>query len=153
MSDRTHSLRAACFAVLFTLSFASPLFAQFPGLGVKGGVNLASQNIDGDDAGDDGLTSFPALVIGAFTTYRVASWLDVQPELLYSVKGSRVKDGGFTATALIDYLEIPLLARISRHGNGGMGFYAAGGPYAAFQLRARVCDGIAAACGRAPFRK
>ena len=135
---RAHSIRAAYLAALFTLSFASPLFAQFPGLGVKGGVNLATQKTSGEDAGDDGLKSFPAFVAGAFTTYRLASWLDVQPELLYSVKGSRVEENGFTATVLIDYLEIPLLARVSRHGDGRMGFYAAGGPYAAFQMRART---------------
>lgn len=138
MIGRTHPIRAACLAALFTLASASPLFAQFPGLGIKGGANLASQEISGEDGGGDELDSFPALVAGAFMTYRLASWLEFQPELLYSVKGSRFEESGFTATVLIDYLEVPLLARVSRRGNGGMGFYAAGGPYAAFQLRART---------------
>ena len=137
MIERTPTFRAACLAVLFAL-VSTPLFAQFPGLGVKGGVNLASQETSGEDAGDDGLTSFPAIVAGAFTTYRLLSWLEFQPEVLYSVKGSRFEDSGFTATALIDYLEVPLLARVSRHGSGRLGFYAAGGPYFALQMRART---------------
>jgi hypothetical protein len=133
-----HRTRAACLAVLFTVVFASPLFAQFPRFGIKGGVNLASQKINGQDAGGDDLQSFPALVAGAFTTFRIASWLQVQPEALYSVKGARFEEGGFSSTTLVDYLEVPVLARVSRRGDGRFGFYAAGGPYAAFQLRGRI---------------
>ena len=33
---------------------------------------------------------------------------------------------------------MPALARLSRRGGGRVGFYLAGGPYAAFQLRARI---------------
>jgi hypothetical protein len=132
-------IRIACLAAILTFTFTGPLFAQIlPGLGVKGGVNLATQNISGEGAGDDdGLTSFPALVAGVFMTFPLASWLELQPEVLYSVKGSRFEGSGFKSTALIDYLEVPMLARVSRRG-GGLGFYAAGGPYAAFRLRART---------------
>jgi hypothetical protein len=133
-----HRTHTACLAVLFTVVSASPLFAQFPGFGIKGGLNLASQKISGQDAGGDDLQSFPALVAGAFMTYRIASWLEVQPEALYSIKGARFEESGFSSTTLVDYLEVPILARVSRRGGGRVGFYAAGGPYAAFQLRGRI---------------
>jgi hypothetical protein len=130
-------IRAACIAALIVLASAPPLFAQLPGLGVKGGVNLASQTASGEDGGE-GFARFPALVAGAFMTFRLAGPIEVQPEALYSVKGARVDEAGFRSTAMIDYLEVPVLARVSRRGSGRLGFYAAGGPYAAFQLRART---------------
>ena len=138
MIQTHHSIRTACLAAVLTFTFTAPLFAQIPGLGVKGGVNLATQQVSGDDAGDDGLKTLTGLVAGVFMTFPIASWLDLQPEVLYSVKGSRFAESGFSGSALIDYLEVPLLARISRRGSGKTGFYAAGGPYAAFKLRART---------------
>jgi len=136
--ERHHIIRTACLAAVVTLTFTSPLFAQIPGLGIKGGVNLATQETSGEGAGDDGLKMFPGLVAGVFMTFPIASWLDLQPEVLYSVKGSRFAESGFSGTLLIDYLEVPLLARVSRRGSGRTGFYAAGGPYVAFKLRART---------------
>jgi Outer membrane protein beta-barrel domain len=136
--ERQHIIRTAWLAAILTFTVTAPLFAQIPGFGVKGGVNLATQQTSGEDAGDDGLETFPAAVAGVFMTFPVASWLDLQPEVLYSVKGSRFAESGFSGTALIDYLEVPLLARVSRRGSGRMGFYAAGGPYAAFKMRART---------------
>jgi hypothetical protein len=136
--ERHHIIRTACLAAILTFTFANPLFAQIPGLGVKGGVNLATQEISGEDAGDDGLEMLPAFVGGVFMTFPMASWLDLQPEVLYSVKGSHFAESGFSGSVLIDYLEVPLLLRVSRHGSGRMGFYGAGGPYAAFKMRART---------------
>ena len=137
MIGRHHIIRTA-FAAILTFTFTGPLYAQIPGLGVKGGVNLATQHTSGEDSGDgDGLTSFPALVAGVFMTFPLASWIEFQPEALYSVKGSRFEGSGFTSTALVDYLEVPMLARVSRRG-GTLGFYVAGGPYVAFRLRART---------------
>lgn len=138
MIDRHHTIRAALIAVIFILAFTGPLFAQIPGLGVKGGVNLASQEISGEEGGDPGLKTSTGLVAGAFMTFPIASWLEFQPEVLYSVKGSRFEEGSLRGSALIDYLEVPLLARFSRRGSGKTGFYVAGGPYAAVKLRART---------------
>lgn len=137
MIDFRHLIRAASLAALLTL-LPAPLFAQLPGLGIKGGVNLANQHTSGDGAEDSGLKSLPAVVAGAFTTFRVASWLEFQPEVLYSVKGSKVDESGFTSKLLIDYLDVPLLARVSKRGSGRLGFYGIGGPYFAFQVRART---------------
>src|SRR5829696_2748550 len=112
---------------------ATPAFAQVPGLGVKGGVNLATQRNKGED-GSDSSKSAVGFVTGVFATFPVASWLEVQPELLYARKGARADLDGITSTLQIDYLEIPVLARFSRHGSGTMGYYVAGGPSIAFQL-------------------
>lgn len=138
MIDQRHIIRTAALAVLFALASASPLFAQLPGLGVKGGVNLATQKASGDAAEDNDLKASIGLVAGAFMTFRIAPWLEFQPEALYSIKGTKVEETGFTSKLLIDYFEVPMLARVSRRGGGRLGFYAAGGPYVAVQLRART---------------
>lgn len=128
------TLAAAC---AFALLGAAPAFAQMPGLGIKGGINLATQRTSGDGGGDEKLKTLPAIVAGAFATFPLTSWLEFQPEVLYSVKGARAGIAGITSRVLIDYLEVPLLARVSRRG-GAMGYYIAGGPSAAFQMRARI---------------
>jgi hypothetical protein len=115
---------------------AAPAAAQVPGLGVKAGLNLASQNT-GDAGEDPGLQSLRAIVAGVFATLPVTSWLEVQPEALYSVKGSSFEDGGIKAKVLVDYLEVPVLARFSM-GGGRLAYYAAGGPFVAVRLRART---------------
>jgi len=130
-------LRTIGIGALVLLS-AAPLFAQIPRFGVKGGVNLASQPTTGDDDSDAGLKMSPGLVAGGFVTLPIASWLELQPEALYSVKGSRFDEDGITAKVLVDYLEVPVLARFSRRGAGRNGYYIAGGPVPAFRLRART---------------
>ena len=137
MIEKNAILRTICIGSLMLLP-AAPLFAQIQRLGVKGGVNLANQHIVGDDDSDPGLKMFTGLVAGAFVTLPVASWLELQPEALYSVKGSRVDEEGVTASVQIDYLEVPVLARFSKRGAGRNGYYFAGGPFAAFRLRART---------------
>lgn len=139
-------IRAIVVTCGMSLLSAAPLFAQIPGLGVKGGINLATQHVASDDAGDDTeLSTLNAIVAGVFATFRIASWLDLQPEALYSVKGSRFDENGITASVLVDYLEVPVLARFSRRGSGRVGYYVAGGPVAAFQLRARTRTKFASA--------
>ena len=128
-------LRTTCFAAVISLLFTSPLLAQVPGLGVKGGVNLANQPTTSEDGGDSGLKSFTGLVAGVFATFPIASWLELQPEALYTMKGARVDEAGVKATSQVDYFEVPVLARFSRRG-GRIGYYAAGGPYTAVRLRA-----------------
>ena len=115
---------------------AGPAFAQIPGLGVKGGVNLATQRNTGDEGNSDDVKSQVGFVGGAFATFHLVSFLEVQPEVLYSIKGARADFEGIASKLLIDYLEVPLLLRVSKR--GGIGYYAAGGPSVAFQMRART---------------
>jgi hypothetical protein len=128
--------RAAAACALMLLA-STPASAQIPGLGVKGGVNFATQHNAGDDDSGPGLKSLAGIVAGVFATLPVASWLEVQPEALYSRKGARAELEGISSDLQIDYLEVPVLARFSRRGSG-RGYYVAGGPSFAFQLRART---------------
>lgn len=113
-------------------------FAQDMEIGVKGGVNLAKVQIDSD--GDDGS---PALdwriggVAGLFITLPVTSWLELQPEALYAMKGTRSDVFNVETTMVLDYFEVPVLARVTRGRGGARRYYVAGGPSFGLRLRAR----------------
>jgi len=137
----TRRLAAAC---ALSLLGSNPVSAQIPGLGVKGGVNLATQRNAGDEDSSTSLKSLVGIVAGVFATLPMASWLDLQPEALYSRKGARAELEGITSDLQIDYLEVPVLARFSRRGSA-RGYYIAGGPSIAFQVRARTRTNFGAA--------
>lgn len=130
-------MRTCATAWVLLLLCGGPAAAQGLGLGAKGGVNLATQRIEGNRDATTDLTSRVGAVAGVFATLRVAPWFDLQPEALYTSKGGRLDLDGVKASVAIDYFEVPVLARLSRRGPGGGGYYAAAGPSIALRLRAR----------------
>lgn len=130
----TRTVAVACAIALLCTATAS---AQGRALGVKGGVNLATQRNTGEGDGAD-LQSRIGLVAGAFATLPLFSRLELQPEVLFTSKGASVDLEGVEASLVVDYLEVPALARLSRRGGGKMHYYVAGGPSVGFLLRART---------------
>lgn len=103
---------------------------QSPSIGIKGGVNFT--NLYTEDVDDNNvLTSFNA---GLFVNLPVSSALSIQPELLYSRKGSElVYDNVFasgTTKLKLNYLEMPVLLKINVTPNFNVHF----GPYAAYLI-------------------
>lgn len=103
--------------------------------GAKAGVNLANVSTarEGSSASFD---SRVGLVGGVFVTWRLMSWLELQPEVLATSKGAALEEEGIDARLVLDYLEVPLLARVSRRVSGAT-VYAAAGPTVAWLLRAK----------------
>jgi hypothetical protein len=114
----------------------APALAQGFEIGVKGGVNIATTKIEGE-AGSPKLDARIGLVAGVFVTLPLTSWLDLQPEALYAMKGARLNLDGVKSTLALDYLDVPVLARIIKRGSGRRHYYVAGGPSFGFRLRAR----------------
>jgi hypothetical protein len=85
--------------------------AQISG-GIKGGLNFANQeySADGFSISPDARTAFH---VGAFLAINFSDNLGLQPELLYSSKGSEFEFAGTTATAKYNYLDVPILLRYS----------------------------------------
>ncbi len=87
--------------------------------GVRGGLNLANIiKSDGSDYASDMKPGFNAAV---FLELPIANGFSVQPELQYSQKGYK-STGSFLGspydyTAATDYIEVPLLAKISPSSN------------------------------------
>jgi hypothetical protein len=104
--------------------------------GVKGGVNFAEVVFEGPDSSLS-LDWRVSGVVGGFVRFPMLSWLDLQPEALYSMKGGKREEGGIESKVLIDYLEVPVLGRIPLGGSGTR-YFAVAGPYFGVRLRAKA---------------
>jgi hypothetical protein len=122
--------------LLVTVCFAASARAQGLETGVRGGINLTKTAASGEGA-DSALDWQLRGVFGGFVTWRFTSWLELQPEVLYAMKGAR-SEAIVETKLLLDYLEVPVLARVTRGRSGGTRYYVAGGPSAGFLLRART---------------
>ena len=135
-------------AALFAApALVSPAAAQ-ASFGLKAGLNTSF--FSGDDAGTSGTAIGETqprlgLVGGVTARFDVNPGFALQAEALYSQKGDVLNApeaaGGDLVTRL-DYLEVPVTARLgSRLGQTLDGGVSLGG-YAAFPLRARVTDDL-----------
>lgn len=132
-----NGLRAPAFALALCLVCAGPALAQGIGKGVRGGVNLTTTVTAGDDGGAS-LDWQLRPVFAGFITWRVASWLQAQPEVVYAMKGAGSDEFGISSKLLLDYVEVPLLARLSKSAFGGRSLYVVAGPSFAWLARAKT---------------
>lgn len=73
--------------------------------GPKIGLNIANMtNMDTD--------SRVGMNVGIFAQYRFNQWIGVQPEVLYSMQGAKADALGFTGTMKVDYINVPILAKL-----------------------------------------
>jgi opacity protein-like surface antigen len=112
--------------------------------GVKGGINIASA------AGHRLETkSHTGYSLGGFFGYRQYKTLGLQMELLLASKGYEIPKtisydssgnpaGTAKVTVMIDYLEVPILAKFSLPLNGKAIPYLVAGPYAALSMREKL---------------
>ena len=105
-------------------------------IGVKGGVNFS--NLYTEDVDDNNmLTSFN---LGFYASIPVTSSFSIQPEFLYSRKGSElVYDNAFVtgkAKFQLNYIEVPVLAKINLTEN----FSIHAGPYLAYLIDGKVSN-------------
>ena len=121
------------FLMLLFTAFFSTSNAQVPiDFGVKAGINVS--NFAGTDDSPDFRTglmvgvaadlSFPLLPIG------------VETGLYYSQKGSELTVGDMTSATRLDYLEVPVLAKLSLGPPGPFSLHVLAGPYAGFNINA-----------------
>jgi opacity protein-like surface antigen len=111
--------------------------------GVKGGVSLSHVNADLFDT--DNRTGFVGGVYGAFD---LSPMFGFQPELLFVRKGAElfstdVTIGGITfgsvgSTLDVDYIEIPVLLRLSAPTPGPVAFRLLAGPVASFKVDEKI---------------
>ncbi len=132
--------------VLLTLALVSCVpSATLAGMsfGVKGGVSLSQVQADLFDT--DNRTGFVGGVYGGFD---LSPMLGVQPELLFVRKGAKlfstdVTIGGITfgnvgSTLDVDYVEIPVLLRLSAPSPGPIDLRLLAGPVASFKMTEKI---------------
>ena len=138
-AGRPSSLRMRTPAIVLALAIlcASSAFAQGIEKGVRGGLNVATTATSGDngDAAPDWLLRG---VVGGFIVWPVTSWLVLQPEVLYAMKGAKQEEFGLESKLLLDYVEVPVLARLSRGSPGGRTWYLVAGPSFGWLARAKA---------------
>jgi hypothetical protein len=138
----------ALFAVLLLLPSLAPRAHAIGVFGLKGGVSLSHVNADLFDT--DNRTGF---VGGAYAAFELSPNLAFQPELLYVRKGARlfstdVTVGGITfgrvgSTLDVDYVEVPLLLRVSTPSTGPVDLRLLAGPVVALKANEQVSfDGL-----------
>jgi hypothetical protein len=119
--------------ILPAILFASLAFGQIS-LGLKGGVNLS--NFTGD---------FGSIEKSALTTFHVGglvhipfSHLALQPELVFSEQGAKLKKSGVETDFKISYVNIPVMLQWGTKG----GIYLEAGPQAGFKVSESVPDSL-----------
>ena len=90
------------------LGLAAPLRAQNLQAGLAGGVTISS--VDGDDT--EGAESRTSMFGGGSLVWQSANAFGFEMGLLYVSKGSDSRSDDIEATLQMDYIEIPLLARM-----------------------------------------
>jgi len=111
-------MRSRILLFLFTVLSALSANAQY--IGLKGGLNFSEFNITSDKLTDEKLRT--GYHYGAFLQLPLSQGFALQPEVLYSTKGAKVKyastEAGYTGGIdyKIDYIDVPLLA-VFKFGN------------------------------------
>ncbi len=111
--------------------------------------------INGSQISGDGVGGFnqPGLLIGAGAEFPVGDRTTLEPEIFYSMKGSRTTESqadtlGIFFIYRLNYIELPLLLNYRVRDD----FFVSFGPSAAFLFSARVDDGFGFEDVRPDFR-
>lgn len=87
-------------------------YAQKAEFGMKGGLNVANQNFDGDGAPPT--SSLIGFHIAGFVDIKISDKFSIQPELLYSTQGTKLNwlsDGVTINSFKLAYINIPVMAK------------------------------------------
>jgi hypothetical protein len=91
------------------LAVPAAAFAQVSG-GVRAGVNFADLAFDPKPPVDS--DNLVGLVAGVFVVVPCTDIFALQPEMLFSMQGTKFTDEGMTVKTKIDYVQFPVLARV-----------------------------------------
>lgn len=86
--------------------------AQEIRFGVKVGANLS--NVSGDDT--DEFKSLVGLNAGVAANFAFSELISLQPELLFSMKGAKLEEGGDKIESRLNYLDLPVLLKVNADG-------------------------------------
>lgn len=115
--------------LIVALTSSTAAWAQVGG-GIKVGVNLATLS----GFNDASTTQRVGVMVGGFMTFSLAPMIAFEPEVLFSMQGSKLHFGtsgtivSSDVAAKLDYVQVPLLLRIGNSGKAGASLYGVAGP-------------------------
>jgi hypothetical protein len=104
--------------------------------GVKGGLNLSTVAYDPDPEFDIDFRS--GIVVGGFVNVPVTTRLAIQPEGLFSQKGTRFPGDDFEFAVDLDYIEVPVLLQYALSSSADRTISVFAGPSLGFNVRANA---------------
>lgn len=104
--------------------------------GFKGGVNFANQSVDPADS--ELSDSRTGMALGGYVGIPVNQSFAVQPEALFTMKGDEGSVGSVSGSTKLNYIEMPVLARVGfmTDASARPSIYA--GPSVGFNLSAKT---------------
>lgn len=126
------------FLLLFFAAFLH--FNGHTQLGVKAGFSLATLNETRTNISSDDIEKRSILtpVLGLTFNLALTDRIHLQPELLYSRSGGRNAFDILIPTEVehrIEYLEVPVLAKLQLGSEDALSFYVAAGPWVGYALK------------------
>jgi len=124
---------------VFAVSVTSALAADGLTGGVVAGANISSAQLAGSDATGISAGNKAGLFVGGFALWPITQIVAIQPEVAYSQRRFTVKDtvGSFSGTEKWDWIEVPILARVSVWHAGRRSVYVVGGPGFEYLVQAK----------------
>lgn len=126
--------RVVCGIAVVLLACAGTASAQIAGIGVKGGFNVANMPISSEHQFNTTLRK--AWMTGGFVDFPLGRNVFLQPELVFTTKGTEIPVGVGQTTYKLTYLEIPVLLRLDLRNRGKAIPYVYAGPTVSFLLAA-----------------
>jgi len=134
MRPRDLFLNAALAAIAWTPSLSQSNPPSTPRFGVIGGANLATLT----STFFQNATNRTGFAAGLMAVLPVSPSFAIQPELMFTMKGANSKPGETSATAKIDYIELPVLARFEIPASGRVKPFVYAGPGFAYRTNCTI---------------
>jgi len=125
-------MKKALLALSLSLGVASAAQAQSVRFGLKAGASLTNVTKTGD-----GTANKFGFNGGVLANFAVNDMFSIQPEVLYSNKGFKIKDTSSNQRFAMNYIDIPVLAKVA---TGATGLFFELGPQVGFRTSANFKD-------------
>ena len=123
-------MKKVSLAILF-IAFSSAAFSQSFSFGPKVGVNVS--NYTGNDIESDALVGFH---LGGILNFGIGKVFSIQPEVLFSTQGAKVKNVNEDYKIKTSYVTVPVMLKFRANG----GFYVEVGPQVSFKTSEDIPD-------------
>jgi hypothetical protein len=121
--------RSALLALLFAVTVVTGGYAQSFKFGPKVGLNVS--NYTGGNIESDALVG---MHLGGLLSFGLGNVFSIQPEVLFSTQGAKIKDNTSKYEFKTNYVSIPVMLKART----GFGLYLEAGPQVAFKTSEKI---------------